>query len=158
VEHRLGIDFGGVIAQQTLGDVGHSAAQGLALAAPVPNAFEVIAEMNELLSGRVWILSKAGRATESATREWLHSHGFAEHTVVPWERVLFVRERDGKLAKCQELCITHFIDDQLKNLETLTPVVEHLFLFGRCPANATVVAAADWIEMGRLLRQSLRKA
>ena len=158
MEHRLGIDFGGVIAEQMLGDVAHPAAQCLAVVAPVANAFEVIGEMDNLLDGRVWIVSKAGPATESATREWLHGHGFAEHTGVPWERVLFVRERDGKLAKCQELRITHFIDDQLKNLEILRPAVEHLFLFGRCPANATVVAAADWIEMGRLLRQSLRKA
>lgn len=153
----LGIDFGGVIAERAFGDEAHPAELPPECIGPVPNALNTIAEMNELLQGRVWIVSKSAPATQRMTRVWLRSHRFAEITGVGAQQVHFVRDRSGKLEKCRELGITHFVDDHLKNLEVLVGQVEHLYLFGGDTDSQGIIAIRDWAELGRMLRKSLRR-
>ena len=151
----LGIDFGAVIAERAFGDEVHPAELPPACIDPVPNAFNTIAEMNELLRGRVWIVSKSAPATKSTARAWLKYHHFSETTGVGPRQVHFVRDRSGKLEKCRELGITHFVDDRLKNLEVLVGHIEHLYLFGGDAVSQGIIAVRDWVELGCLLRQSI---
>ena len=155
MELGLGIDFGGVVAERVGADKDHPAELAPEAICPVPDAFSVISEMNELLRGRVWIVSKAAPGTERMTREWLKVHRFAEKTGLKTQQVQFVRDRSGKLDKCRKLGITHFVDDQIKTLEMLSVCVKRLFLFGSGSAGSGVVVAQDWVELGRLLRQPI---
>jgi len=154
MEVGLGIDLGGVIAEKADADNEHPAQLPPDAINPLPNAFRVIAEMNELLRGRVWIVSKAGPGTERKIREWLKHHRFAELTGVGPQQVHFVRDRSEKLERCRQLGLTHFVDDQLKTLEILSGHVNHLYLFGGDSARSGIVAVQDWLELGGLLRQS----
>ena len=90
-------------------------------------------------------------------REWFRVQRFVERTGVPPQQAHFVRDRAGKPTKCRELGITHFIDDQLENLEILSGVVWHLFLLGNNPTKPGVVAVKSWNELGPLLHQSIAK-
>jgi hypothetical protein len=155
VEPGLGIDFGGVIAYGAGANEDHPAELPLDAIKPFPNAFKVIAEMSRLFLGRVWIVSKAGTATECKIREWLKVNRFPERTGVLFRQVYFVRDRTSKLDKCRELGVTHFIDDKIENLETLSAYVTHLYLLGRASANQGVVVAESWTKLGRLLRMSI---
>jgi hypothetical protein len=150
----LGIDFGGVIAERTGAGEDHPAGLDPQAVHPVPNAFSVIAEMNELLRDRVWIVSKSTPGTQRMTREWLKYHRFAELTGVGVQQVHFVRDRSEKLERCREFGITHFVDDQRKTLEVLSGHVKHLYLFGGDSARSGIVGVQDWLELGGLLRQS----
>jgi len=151
----LGLDFGGVICERA--DAGEEYSNGMPLEAinPVPDALGVIAEMNELLHGRVWIVSKATRRTERMTREWLKRHRFFEMTGVSSERIFFVRERFRKRDICRELGITHFVDDRPRTLEMLQGFVKHLYLIGSDSRGCGITVTRDWLVLGRLLRQSI---
>lgn len=122
---------------------------------PVPNVFNTIAEMNALLSERVWVVSKAALDTERKAREWLKYHRFFESTGVSLRDIRFVRDRSRKLDACRELGITHFVDDGIKNLELLAGSVEHLYLFSGDFALQGVCAVRDWADLGYLLRESI---
>ena len=80
MEPGLGIDFGGVIAERTGTGTDHPAKLAPESIRPIPGAFEAIAEMNRLLRGRVWIVSKASPGTERVVRDWLRYHRFEEQT------------------------------------------------------------------------------
>lgn len=155
MEHGLGIDFGGVIAERTGTGTDHPAELAPESIRPVPGAFDAIAEMNGLLGGRVWIVSKASPGTERAVREWLRYHRFEEQTGLPPSRARFVRNRSGKLDVCRGLGITHFVDDRAETLEMLEACVEHLFLFGSGPAGDGIIAVGDWADLSRALRRSI---
>ena len=155
MEPGLGIDFGGVIAEVAQEDDAGSGKDGFQSAPAVACAFQGIRVMDREFRGRVWVISKAGEGTENITRQWLRAHKFEAETGLGTERVLFVRDRAGKLERCRALQISHFVDDQVKNLELLLGPVDHLFLFGARSAPAPMVAALDWPELQRLIRESL---
>ena len=151
----LGVDFGGVIATKTVGDEGHPSAARSEGFAPRPLAFKTIHDLNLRLRGRLWVVSKASPATERVTREWLRQQGFTAQTGVSLERLIVVRDRAEKRRVCEELGITHFVDDQMKNLELLRGAVPHLYLFGANSSDATVVSVKDWQELDRALRERI---
>jgi len=151
----LGLDFGGVIAAQTLGDEAHPSDMQAEQIAALPDALTRIHDWNLRLNGRLWIVSKASPATGQMTRRWLRHQRFAERTGVPEERLVVVRNRAAKREVCERLGITHFVDDQMKNLELLRGAVPHLYLFGTNKAAAAVVPVRDWQELDRVLRENI---
>ncbi len=126
----------------------------------VPGAFAAVAELVELFDRRVHIVSKAGPKVADLTRRWLGLRGLIGEATIPPGNVHFVRLRPEKHPICEELGITHFVDDRLDVLDHLTTVDQrYLFIGGlghhdppaSVPAWATVIDA--WPRLvGLLLR------
>jgi hypothetical protein len=125
----LGVDVGGVIVERVDRTADTSFFSDRYLETPpVEGAFEAIARLGPLFSGRVWLVSKAGPRTERRTREWLRHHRFEEVTGIPETQARFCRVRALKRPICDELGITHFVDDRLEVLGYLCRV-PHRYLF-----------------------------
>lgn len=135
-EARLGIDIGRVIISPGTPQSGHDTSfiggsTADAMATPsVEGAFEVIRDLVALFEGRVWLVSKAGWRVRKRTKQWLNKHHFYEQTGIPEEHLRFCFERHEKAEHCEELGLTHFIDDRTDVLRHLKALVPHLLLFG----------------------------
>jgi hypothetical protein len=105
-----------------------------------PGAFDVIHRLVALFEGRVWIISKCGESTQRKTLAWLEHNDFYGRTGVRHGNVRFCRERWEKVVDCQELGITHMIDDRLEVHRAIRDVVPHRYLFG--PQDGDV---PDWV-------------
>jgi hypothetical protein len=119
------------------------------LATPaMAGAFDAIARLATVFHGRVWIVSKAGPRIQANTELWLAHHEFFSKTSIPSEHIRFVRKRTEKATVCEQLGVTHFVDDRIDVLQALVGVVPHLFLFG--PQDRTVpqyaVAVPTWAD------------
>ena len=125
----LGIDVGGVLVDRAAEDSDTSFFGGRPMETPeVEGAFAAVASLAELFEYRVHVVSKAGPKISALTLEWLRLRGFYERTGLSPGNVRFVRKRPEKAPICEELGITHFIDDRPDVLECLT-TVDHLYLF-----------------------------
>lgn len=126
----LGIDIGGVLIDKVNDGTDTSFfSQNYLQTTAVPGAFGVIRGLvAERFGERVYLVSKCGRKTEAKSLEWLKYHRFYEVTGVPSGNIRFCRERHEKAGICEELGVTHFIDDRLEVLSYLTSVSK-LFLF-----------------------------
>jgi len=126
----LGIDIGGVIMDKTNDKTDTSFfSDNFLKTTAVPQVFEVLA----ILVGRRFgpnthIVSKCGRKVQEKSLLWLAHHDFYRRTGIPESNVHFCKERSEKAPICQNLGITHFIDDKLEVLSYLT-TVEHKYLF-----------------------------
>ncbi len=89
---------------------------------------EAVDRLVELFSHRVHIVSKAGPKISSLTRRWLGEQGLTCAQTIPPGNVHFVRKRPDKVPICEQLGITHFVDDRTDVLDHLV-TVEHRFLF-----------------------------
>jgi hypothetical protein len=125
----------------------------------VDGAFDAIAQLGAgVFAGRVHIISKAGPKISRLTREWLVHTDFYDRTGVRPEHLRFVRHRHEKAPICEELGVTHFVDDRLSVLEHLASV-SHRYLFigglgphsppGEIPSWAT--ASDRWTDLARLI-------
>jgi hypothetical protein len=125
----LGVDIGGVIIDNHSDgtDTSFFGANYLATSL-VPDAFEVILALKERFGDRIFVVSKCKERTQGKTLEWLAHHKFYKKTGVTPERVHFCRERHEKAPICEQLGITHFVDDKLEVLGYLTSV-PNLVLF-----------------------------
>lgn len=126
----LGVDIGGVIIDRVNDgtDTSFFGTNYLRTTA-VPRAFEAIRELShKCFGGRVYLVSKCGRTTQAKTLEWLAHTKFYEAAQVVPGNVRFCRERHEKAGICEELGITHFVDDRLEVLGYLASV-EKKFLF-----------------------------
>jgi len=159
VRPALGVDFGGVIVSASDEGTSRSSRNGFGDLDPVPGAFEALRTFADLLGSRVWVMSKASRGTERWTRQWLGSHHFFQTTRIPWHHVLFVSDRAGKRYLCQRYKITHFVDDQIANLELLIGHVGHLFIFGASARDISrpqqIKAVSDWKDAERAICETL---
>ena len=126
----LGVDVGGVIIDRANDAMDTSFfANDYLQATAVVGAFDALRRLaKERFEGRVFLVSKCGPKTEGRTRLWLPHHGFYEHVGIPPEHVRFCRERREKAPICEELGVTHFVDDKLEVLSYLESVT-HRFLF-----------------------------
>ena len=144
---RLGVDFGRVIH-------GASAAEGLqdtvfldggfseALASPpTDGAFEVLPRLVDAFGGRVWVISKCGPRIQERTLAWLDHHDFYARTGVPRGNVRFCRKRADKAGHCEQLRITHMVDDRIDVHRALVGSVPCRYLFGRQEG-----AAPEWVR------------
>ena len=131
---KLGIDIGRVIIAPGDDNADTSFLRGSirdALNTPsYPGAFDAIRLLVSHFESRVWLVSKAGPTTQEKTRLWLEHYGFYQATGVHRENLRFCRKRHEKALHCEELGLTHFIDDRLDVLRHLRFITNHLYLFG----------------------------
>jgi hypothetical protein len=163
---RLGIDIGRVIIDGAANPAGGDTAffsgdEAVMLATPeMPGAIAVIARLVPLFAGRVWLVSKCGPRVQARTLRWLDARDFCRRTGVPRENVLFCRARPEKRGYCEDLRLTHFIDDHPEVHAAIRGAVEHQYFFG--PQRGTVpgygVHAPTWDEAWRLMSASLERA
>ncbi len=147
---RIGLDFGGVIVRPVEGNVPLNPGDGMGLV--MPGAFEAITELVSILQGNVWIISKASRPTQAATRAWLSQTGFYRQTGFSPGNITFCEKRSDKAALCRAFHLTHFVDDHEEVLEHLAGIVPNLYLFGSWayPSWSEVVSALRQAESSRM--------
>jgi len=132
----LGVDFGRVINDASSHPSGDDTSflQGSdreMLATPaMAGAFDSLKRLVRAFEGRAWIVSKAGPRVQDNTERWLLHQDLYAKTGMSSTNLRFVRRRVDKVTQCQELGITHFVDDRVEVIEALTGVVPHLYLFG----------------------------
>jgi len=126
----LGIDIGGVIIDRVNDGTDTSFfGDNYLRTTAVPDAFRVIRDLVEQRFGdRVYLVSKCGKKVEKKTLHWLAHHRFHDLSGILSDNVRFCRQRHEKSGICEDLGITHFIDDRLEVLSYLTSV-DSLFLF-----------------------------
>jgi hypothetical protein len=160
---RLGIDIGRVIIDGPSHPAGGDTAffsgdEATMLATPeMAGCVPAVARLAELLGGRVWLVSKCGPCVQARTLRWLDARDFWARAGVPREHVRFCRERREKRAHCQELRLTHFVDDHPEVHAAIRGAVEYQYFFGpqRHPVPAYGIHAATWAEALRLIEESL---
>jgi hypothetical protein len=159
----LGIDIGKVIingpAHPGGGDTAFfSGDEATMLATPeMDGAVPVIGGLVRLFGGRVWLVSKCGPRVQARTLRWLTGHDFYARTGLPPAQVRFCRARPDKRQHCQELGLTHFVDDHPEVHAAIRGTVEYQYFFGpqRAPVPGYGVHAASWAELDGLIRASL---
>jgi hypothetical protein len=162
-ESRLGIDIGRVIIDGSAHPAGGDTAfftgdEATMLATPeMAGGVEAIANLVSLFDGRVWLVSKCGRAVQDKTLRWLSAHDFYGRTGLPSDHVRFCRARAEKRIHCVELGLTHFVDDHPEVHEAIRGYVEHQYFFGtqRHPVPSYGVPAASWGEAADLIAATL---
>lgn len=161
----LGIDVGGVLVDRVAEGSDTSFFGDRPMDTPaVAGALGAVAELVEVFEYRVHIVSKAGPKISELTRRWLGSHGVIGDTGIPLGNVHFVRKRPEKHTFCEQLGITHFVDDRLDVLGHLTTVDRrYLFTGGlgdhqipdQVPQWATVIDT--WPRLVGVLRQEVER-
>src|SRR5262249_32010538 len=130
-EPRLGIDIGRVIIDGSSHPNGGDTAffdgdEATMLATPeMDGAFDAIPELCDRFDGRVWLVSKCGPRVQARTLRWLEAHRFADRTGVAADQVRFCRIRAEKRLHCEELDLTHFIDDRVDVHEAIRGTVDY---------------------------------
>lgn len=163
---RLGIDIGRVIIDGSSHPEGGDTAffagdEATMLATPeMPGALESIERLVAAFGGQVWLVSKCGPRVQARTLRWLDGHDFYARTGLPSDRVRFCRARPDKRLHCQELGLTHFVDDRPDVHEAIHGIVDHQYLFGpqRQPAPPYVRHTATWAEVEHLVLGTLTTA
>jgi hypothetical protein len=164
-EPRLGIDIGRVIINGPAHPGGDTAFfsgdEATMLATPeMDGCGPAIARLAGLFAGRVWLVSKCGPRIQARTLRWLEAHDFYGRTGVPREHARFCRDRADKRAHCEELRLTHFIDDHPEVHDAIRGAVEYQYFFGpqRRPVPGYGIHAATWPDVLRLVEASLAGA
>jgi predicted HAD superfamily Cof-like phosphohydrolase len=145
---KLGIDIGRVIINGDGPDTSflHANDQDALSASAVPGAFESIARLVAMFGAdRVWLVSKCGANVERKTRGWLIHHRFYEQTGVLEAHLRFCLKRPDKAVICEELGVTHFVDDRQDVLDAMRGKVKHRFLF-----------SGSWPPVEEAILESLR--
>lgn len=127
----LGVDIGGVVIDRANDNTDTSFFSGNYLrTTAVPGVFDALHQLvSQRFGGQVYLVSKCGRRVQEKTLHWLEYHNFYLRTGIAPEHVKFCVERHQKAGICEELGITHFVDDRLEVLGYLTYVVSKLYLF-----------------------------
>ncbi len=101
------------------------------LATPeMEGAVPSIARLVELFAGQVWLVSKCGPVTQARTLRWLDGHDFYRRTSLQPARVRFCLTRPDKRLHCEELGLTHFVDDHPEVHAAIRGAVAHQYFFG----------------------------
>jgi hypothetical protein len=162
-EARLGIDIGRVIIDGPSHPGGGDTAffqgeEAAMLATPeMAGAVDSIARLTGLLNGRVWLVSKCGPRVQARTLRWLEGHDFYRRTGLPRDHVRFCLTRPEKRGHCQELGLTHFVDDHPEVHNAIRGTVDHQYFFGpqADPVPGYGVQATSWADAERLIQDSL---
>jgi hypothetical protein len=166
MEPRLGIDIGRVIIDGSSHPAGGDTAffsgdEATLLATPeMPDAFEAIGRLVALFGGRVWLVSKCGPRVQQRTLRWLDAHDFYARTGIPRAHVRFCRERVEKRRHCEELGLTHFVDDRPDVHAAIAEAVTYRYLFGPQdrPAPGSLAHTRTWSDAERLITATLSSA
>jgi len=159
----LGIDIGRVIIEGPSHPGGGDTAffngdEATMLATPeMAGCVPAIARLAGLFGGHAWLVSKCGPRVQARTLRWLDGHDFWQRTGMPREHVRFCRERAQKRAHCEELGITHFIDDHPEVHAAIRGAVGFQYFFGpqRDPVPAWGIPALTWADAVRLVEATL---
>jgi hypothetical protein len=92
---------------------------------------------------------------QARTLRWLDGHRFADRTGVAPDQVRFCRVRAEKRRHCEELELTHFVDDRTDVHEAIRATVQYQYFFGHQTAPSYGYAAPDWPSARHLIRASL---
>lgn len=155
LQPRLGIDFGRVINDGSAHPAGDdttflNGGFAAAMRTPaMPGAFSSIARLTTLFAGNVWIVSKCGSRIQERTLQWLEHNNFWTETGMSPANTRFCRARPDKAVHCEELGITHFVDDRRDVLGHMRGTVGSLYLFGRqkFAAPSWVTATPTWRDV-----------
>jgi hypothetical protein len=159
---RLGIDIGRVIidgpAHPHGGDTAFFAGDDRTmLATPeVPGAVDAIARLVTRFDGRVWLVSKCGHRIQRRTERWLEHHRFYQRTGVPCGQVRFCRTRPEKRVYCEQLALTHFVDDHPEVHAAIRGAVSYQYFFGpqRRPVPGYGQHAPTWPAVESMIKAS----
>jgi len=132
---RLGIDFGNVIVAQEDGVFLRRAVDGsLEHCAPAcAGARDGVRALVQLFKAEhVFIVSKARRRVAGLTMDWLETSDFLKDTGLcgDAQHVYFVNGREEKRPVVEALGITHFIDDRMTVLRSLTSCRQRVLMCG----------------------------
>lgn len=117
----LGIDCGNVILSQMNGTPVAGVLDALA-GIVTSKRFETTRGID------IWVVSKCGQRVQDLSLGWLKAINFWEYTGIPESNIRFCRDYQGKAPICEDLGITHFVDDKPEVLAHLQKV-PHLFAF-----------------------------
>ncbi|WP_088284351.1 hypothetical protein [Kineosporia sp. A_224] len=162
----LGIDIGRVVIDGSSHPEGGDTAffsgdEATMLATPeMPGAVETIARLVPAFDGRVWLVSKCGPRVQQRTLRWLDGHDFYGRTGLAPDHVRFCRTRPDKRIHCEELGLTHFVDDHPEVHAAIRGVVRHQYLFGpqRAAAAPGLQPTPSWRDVELLVTASLATA
>jgi len=135
-EPRLGIDIGRVIINGPAHPGGGDTAffegdEPTMLATPeMDGSVAAIGRLVTLFGGRVWLVSKCGPRVQERTLRWLEAHDFYRRTRLPAGHVRFCLTRGDKRLHCEELGLTHFVDDHPEVHAAILGIVDHHYFFG----------------------------
>lgn len=163
-EPRLGIDIGRVIIDGSAHPGGGDTAffqgdEATMLATPeMPGAIPAIARLVDLFASQVWLVSKCGPVVQARTLRWLDGHDFYRRTSLPADQVRFCRERQDKRLHCEELALTHFVDDHPEVHAAIRGVVAHQYFFGPQVAGVPSygIHTPTWADAEAMIRSSFR--
>lgn len=130
MNETLGVDIGGVIIDRINDGTDTSFfSDNFLQTTAVPGVFQALRRLvDEKFGSQVYLVSKCGRRVQEKTLQWLDHHDFYNQTGISSDHIRFCKQRHEKAGICQELGITHFIDDRLEILGNLT-TVGNLYLF-----------------------------
>ncbi|HET7012872.1 MAG TPA: hypothetical protein VFI65_03105 [Streptosporangiaceae bacterium] len=163
-EPRLGIDIGRVIIDGSAHPGGGDTAffqgdEATMLATPeMDGAVASIGRLVDLFAGQVWLVSKCGPVVQARTLRWLDGHDFYRRTSLPPAQVRFCRARPDKRLHCEELALTHFVDDHPEVHAAIRGAVAHQYFFG--PQFGGVpsygIHTPTWADAEAVIRSSFR--
>ncbi len=127
----LGVDIGNVIINHRLSDPNDKTLheECYSTIPATDSVYEAMKKLNVFFAGKVYLISKCTPWAQEKILAWLSDNDFYGKTGLDPKNVRFVRERHEKDAVCQELGITHFIDDRLEVLGYMIDSTPNLFLF-----------------------------
>ena len=162
-EARLGIDIGRVIINGPSHPGGDTAffkgSEPVMLATPEMNgSVAAITRLTGLFSSRVWLISKCGTRVQDRTSRWLDHHCFFTRTGIPPGHLRFCRARAEKRIHCEELGLTHFVDDNPEVHDAIRGIVDYQYFFGpqQAPVPRYGVHVPDWQHAEAAIAASLQ--
>lgn len=124
----LGIDVGGVImSNATEGEDTSFFGDNYLKTKQNDGAFETIRKLLPSFDA-VYVVSKCGKKIQNKTLDWFRYNNFYSRTGIHPKNIYFCYKRHEKAPICENLGITHFIDDKLEVLSYLNTVPKK-FLF-----------------------------
>jgi len=144
----LGIDVGGVLTDRVAATPDTSFFGDRPMETPaVPGALEAVRALSAAFDHRVYVVSKAGPKISELTRQWLGTHGFLGDDNIPAGHIRFVRRREDKHPICEQLGITHFVDDRTDVLDHLLTVPYRYLLTAGIGTDPSAVRLASGIAV-----------
>lgn len=135
-KRRIGLDVGNVVVDRKNDGGLHSFFKGDHRHSPeIPGALEGIRKLREN-GDEVYLISKVGGEFEEKTNDWFAFHNFYRFTGVRQDHVIYCPERFMKATYCEELHMTHFVDDRFTVHHHLAALCMKLYLFNPTEGDA----------------------
>ena len=157
----LGVDIGEVLVEQHSTDLTVSFSGPNYLNAPeMPDAFRVLRRLREERFGEhIYLITRCGIKRRQKRIEWLDHHAFYDRVGISREPPKYCWSPHNKSHVCHDLGVTHFIDDDPRELVHLSELIPHLILFRprrHFPeyekfANESTMKVDSWLEIEKLL-------